>query len=154
MNSAALLPPVQLPSSGHEMVVAAHLALSPQAAFNHFVTPRLLALWWPPEAIVEPRVGGSYRMLWPSMQRELFGQFTTFEPGERLAFTWQWANQTELPVRVVDVAFAPTGTGCRIVVTHGVYGDTAAEQEDRQGHIDGWRHFLSQLQALSPQAQA
>ena len=151
MSTTELSPAAQLPSGSNQMVVAADLALSPRAAFDHFVMPHLLALWWPPEAIVEPRLGGGYRMLWPSMNWELFGEFTAYEPSERLAFTWQWVHRPELPARAVDVRFLPADSGCRVVVTHGVYGDTAADQEDRQSHIDGWRHFLGQLQSTGKQ---
>jgi uncharacterized protein YndB with AHSA1/START domain len=98
---------------------------------------------------VEPRVGGRYRLLWPAMGWELFGHYATFEPGERLAFTWEWTHEPELPARLVDITFEPHGDGCRVTVTHGSYGHTAVEKEDRQSHIDGWFHFLGRLQRLA-----
>ena len=147
-------PPTQQPSEIDRMIVSADLpGLTALSAFDHFTTPELLSLWWPQAAEVDPRIEGHYRLLWPSMNWELFGRYTAFEPGERLAFTWQWAHEPELPVRTVDVVFAPTTDGCRVTVTHGTYGDSAAEQQDRQGHIDGWIHFLGQLQSLQEPKQ-
>jgi uncharacterized protein YndB with AHSA1/START domain len=142
-------PPINLSEEPDRMVVMADLPrLSTHAAFDYFTVPELLTRWWPQEAIVEPRVGGHYRLLWPSMNWELTGHYTSFEPGQRLAFTWWWTHQPELPVRHVEATFAPAGVGCRVTISHGSYGDTAAEQEDRQGHIDGWIFFLGQLQAI------
>lgn len=129
------------------MIASAEVpGLSPGQAFEYFTVPELLALWWPPEATTERQQGGRYVLRWPSMNWELSGEYTAFIPGERLAFTWQWAHKPELPARVVDVAFEPAGAGCRLTVTHGTYGNTTVEQEDRQSHIDGWLHFLGQLQ--------
>jgi uncharacterized protein YndB with AHSA1/START domain len=130
------------------MIVTVDLAtFSPQKAFDYFTRPELLTRWWPQEASVEPRAGGVYRMGWPAMNWELSGRYSIFEPAERLAFTWQWSHRPDLPARTVDVVFEPAGQGSRLTVTHGLYGDTDAEQDDRQSHIDGWIHFLSKLQA-------
>jgi uncharacterized protein YndB with AHSA1/START domain len=144
-------PPTELPSESDQMIVAAEIGMTPGAVFAHFIDAQLLVLWWPQEASVEPWENGHYLMSWPSMNWKLSGLFTTFEPDKRLAFTWQWAHRPELPVRTVDVLFARAASGCRVMVTHGVYGDSAAEQEDRQGHIDGWIYFLGQLQSLPQQ---
>ncbi|WP_374687973.1 SRPBCC domain-containing protein [Promineifilum sp.] len=142
--------PTQQPSGSDHMVVAADLPdLSPRQAFDYFITPELLARWWPPEADVDARSGGEYVLRWPKMGWALSGRYTAFEPGERLAFTWQWAHRPELPARTVDVRFAPSATGCRVAITHGTYGDSPVEQADRQSHIDGWLHFLGQLRAVT-----
>jgi uncharacterized protein YndB with AHSA1/START domain len=143
-------PPTQLPNAADRMVVTADLLhLSPRAAFSCFTQPEQLARWWPPSAEVDPRLDGRFRMMWPSMGWELFGQFTAFEPDNHLAFTWQWVHRPELPGRVVEVVFAPAGDGCRVTVTHGAYGNSEVEQADRQSHVDGWLHFLGRLQALT-----
>jgi uncharacterized protein YndB with AHSA1/START domain len=132
------------------MIVAADLPrLTQRRAFDYFTTPKLLIQWWPQEAEVNARPGGHFALRWPSMNWELSGLYTVFEPGARLAFTWQWLHQPELPSRVVDVAFEPAAEGCRVAVIHGTYSDSAVEREDRQGHIDGWIHFLGRLQQLT-----
>jgi uncharacterized protein YndB with AHSA1/START domain len=141
-------PPIQQPSDANRMIITADLPhLSPPAAFDYFTRPELLGRWWPPEANVEARAGGSYRLSWPAMGWELSGRYTAFEPGERLAFTWQWAHRPELPIRTVEVVFAAKNNGCHVTISHGIYGDTAIEQADRQEHIEGWIYFLGQLQA-------
>jgi uncharacterized protein YndB with AHSA1/START domain len=143
-------PPTQQPSGTDHMIVSADLpGLTTLSAFDHFTTPERLSLWWPPAAEVEPRIGGHYRLRWPSMNWELFGRYTVYEPGERLGFTWQWLHEPELPIRTVDVVLMPTAEGSHVTVTHGTYSNSATEQQDRQGHIDGWVYFLGQLQSIA-----
>jgi uncharacterized protein YndB with AHSA1/START domain len=139
--------PAQQPSDPSHMVVVADLRLSSRRAFDYFITPELLARWWPPEADVDARLGGAYTLRWPTMHWQLSGRYTAFESGKHLAFTWQWAHHPELPARTVDVRFALSANGCRVTITQGTYGDSPVERDDRQSHIDGWIHFLGQLQA-------
>lgn len=139
----------QLPTGPEEMVVTAELPrLSPVTAFDYFTQADLITQWWPPSAEIEPRAGGQYRLAWPSMNWELTGRFQDFRPGQRLSYTWQWTHEPALPTRTVTIDFEPLRSGSRLTVTHGRYGDSAVEQEDRQSHIDGWLHFLGRLQTV------
>ncbi len=128
---------------------AAFPAASPAQLFAYFTQPGRLIQWWPQTAEIEPRVGGRYRLAWPAMEWVLSGEFTDFAPARRLAFTWQWAHQPELPVRHVTLKFVPAGAGTRLDLTHGVYGVSEVEAADRQSHIDGWMHFLPRLQQVT-----
>jgi uncharacterized protein YndB with AHSA1/START domain len=116
----------------------------PARVFDYWVQPDLLAKWWPPEAHIEP--GGSYRMMWPAMGWTLRGTFMAFERGKKLIFTWKWDHEPDLPERTVTVTFAPLDGITVISVEHGTYTDSEVDQKDRQSHIDGWNHFLEQLQ--------
>lgn len=125
-------------------------SLSPAVLFDYFTVPERLMQWWPQAAEVEPRAGGRYRLLWPAMDWELFGHYRVYERAQRLAFSWQWKHEPNLPMREVDITFAPEGDGSRLAITHGTYTDSEVDQGDRQSHIDGWQHFLSRLQELVP----
>ena len=61
--------------------------------FAYWTRPDLLRQWWPPQAEVEPRVGGAYHYWWPERGDHLRGAFTAFEPGQKLAFTWRWDHE-------------------------------------------------------------
>jgi uncharacterized protein YndB with AHSA1/START domain len=53
----------QVPSGPERaLVVATYPGWSPARLFEYWVRPELLRAWWPPEAEVEPFVGGGYRM--------------------------------------------------------------------------------------------
>lgn len=121
---------------------------SPRSLFDHFTVPELLTRWWPQAAVTEPWSGGSYRLSWPAMDWVLYGEYTQFDPGERLSFTWLWEHEPDLPMRLVEIVFEPEGDGSRLTLTHGTYSDNERDQEDRQSHLDGWTHFLGQLRAL------
>lgn len=143
-------PTHQLPGDDSEVrFEAAFPDTSPDRLFGYFTKPELLVQWWPQTAEVVPQAGGRYELAWPAMGWRLYGEYTEFEPGRRLGFTWQWDHQPELPVRQVDVEFTPAGDGTRLRLMHGVYGEGEAEAADRQSHIDGWLFFLSRLQEVA-----
>jgi uncharacterized protein YndB with AHSA1/START domain len=142
---------IQLDSDSGRVVLTADFPnLSPQALFNHFTVPDLLTRWWPQEATVDGRPGGSYRLSWPAMKWELYGEYSQFEPGRRLAFSWRWRHEPELPTRQVNIQIEPVAEGSRLTLTHSRYSDSPADQTDRQSHIDGWHYFLGQLQQQEP----
>jgi uncharacterized protein YndB with AHSA1/START domain len=124
---------------------------APEDIFAHFTEPELLTRWWPPEAEVEPGVGGSYRLSWPGANWHLRGRYTAWGPGKRLSFTWMWDHDREgTPDRLVTIDLFPMSGGAAMRLEHGPYGDSAEEQEARQGHVEGWRYFLPKLRDLRP----
>jgi uncharacterized protein YndB with AHSA1/START domain len=80
------------------------------------------------------------------MEWELYGEYSHFEPGRRLAFSWNWRHEPDLPTRQVDIQIEPLAQGSRLTLTHSAYSDSPADQTDRQSQIDGWHYFLGQLQ--------
>jgi uncharacterized protein YndB with AHSA1/START domain len=124
--------------------------------FAYWTRPNLLRQWWPPQAEVEPHVGGAYHYWWPERGDHLRGIFTAFEPGRKLAFTWRWDHEPpEVSTRTVTVTYSPDAlVVARITLTlqHEPYSATEEEQEARKGHLEGWTYFLSKLQSLSPAA--
>jgi uncharacterized protein YndB with AHSA1/START domain len=138
-------PVVQLPSTEERLLVRAEFAnLSPAELFDYWVQPELICQWWPQMAEIEAHVGGSYRLSWPQMGWILDGRVTACIPGELLAFTWKWLHETEVPERHVSVTLAPRSSGgSTLIVEHSTY--SVADQAERQGHLEGWLHFLTQL---------
>lgn len=139
----------QLNSDTTRVLMQAEIAESdPARVFDYWVQPDLLVKWWPHEANTEPKSGGSYLLEWPRTihPRRLRGTYTAFEPGHKLAFTWKWDHEPDLPERLVTVTFAPLDGITIVTVEHGTYSDSEADQTDRQGHIDGWNYFLGKLQ--------
>jgi uncharacterized protein YndB with AHSA1/START domain len=143
-------PAVQLLSSDqNQLNLSADFSnFTPQELFEYFTTPHLITQWWPETAEIDARLHGKYRLGWPSMSWELFGKFTRFEPGQRLAYSWKWKHAPDLPERQVDILFETLGDGARLTLTHGAYMDNSRDRADRQSHLDGWSHFLARLQNL------
>jgi uncharacterized protein YndB with AHSA1/START domain len=122
---------------------------TPRELFDHWVRPELLVLWWPREAVVDPRVGGEYKFNWPEQNWVLTGTYTAFEPGEHLGFTWAWNHDVDkVGVTQVDVAFEEIEGGSRMTITHGPWNESKDAQDDRQGVREGWIHFGMRLAGL------
>jgi uncharacterized protein YndB with AHSA1/START domain len=141
----------ELPMDAGKLVVLAEFPGTPPVTlFEYWTKPDLLTQWWPQQASVDPGRGGAYEMSWPQMGWVLQGHFLEYEPGRRLAFTWQWAHEPDAQTRQVYVDFDPAddGNGTHLRVTHGTYMDTDQDRHEREEHLEGWTHFLTRLQVL------
>ena len=138
----------ELQTDRDKLVVVANFPhIPPTTLFNYWIEPELLQKWWPPEAEIEPRMGGAYHLFWPQGKWHLHGHYTDFDPGKTLAFTWQWDHYPV--VKNVVVTFESFDEdGSRMMVTHSPYGDAEQDRVDREGHREGWIYFVSQLQKL------
>ncbi len=139
----------QIPSANDTLVISAQFpTCSAGKLFEYWIEPHLLRQWWPPVAEVEPRVGGAYHLSWPEMKWHLRGCYTAFEPGLKLAFTWQWEHHAFQ--EDVVVTFEPLGEqGTTMTIVHGPYDNSKQSQEDRQSHLDGWLYFVAKLQEVT-----
>jgi uncharacterized protein YndB with AHSA1/START domain len=136
-----------VPSSDDLVVIeAAFLNFTPEQLFSHWIQPNLLQKWWPQQAEISPKVG--YHFSWPTMNWHLRGEYSVYNPGNELAFSWSWDHEPDRPVRQVKITFVNQDKVSQLTLTHGTYTGSAEDREERQGHIDGWRQFLGQLQKL------
>ena len=143
----------QMPSDNDILLIVAGFdKLTPCEVFDYWTKSELLCAWWPQEAEIDARVGGVYHLSWPRMNWHLRGQYTRFEPGKQLAFTWKWDHDEEgTTVREVMLDFEPLSEGgTRLVLTHGPYADSTEDQAVRiEHHLAGWQHFIPRLQSLA-----
>jgi uncharacterized protein YndB with AHSA1/START domain len=138
----------QIPTPNDKVVIeATYPGVTPEELFRYLVEPQLLTQWWPPQAETDPQMGGAYHLKWLEMDWDLRGHYNLYEPPHRLGFTWQWDHEPEIPTRHVSIDIDPHNGGAKLTVTHGFYNDSPRDREERQGHIDGWTHFLGRLQA-------
>ena len=140
------MPIRELDANTDSLTLEADLPVPPSTVFDYLVTPDLLIRWWPPQVEVDARPGGGYVMSWPNQGWHLRGEFTDFDPGNRVAFTWHWDHEPDLPTRLVSIHLEPTATGTLMRLIHGAYGQDAIEQADRASHREGWLHFLGRLE--------
>ena len=145
----------QLPSEKDRLVMLALFPrFAPKMLFDYWTKPALICQWWPQQAEIDLREGGEYYFSWPKMNWSLRGQYTAIERGKALAFSWKWDfAPADASARMVQIAFeALPGGGTRLTLTHGFYTDSAEDQEERNGHLEGWTHFLGRLQQLQSEA--
>jgi uncharacterized protein YndB with AHSA1/START domain len=145
-----------MPSNNDKLVIVADFdRLTPQEVFDYWTKPELLCKWWPKEAAIDARVGGTYHLSWPAMNWHLRGQYIHFEPGKHLAFTWKWDHDEEgIMVREVSLSFEPLpDQGTKLILTHGPYTDSEEDQVVRiEHHLAGWQHFIPRLQQVAEAA--
>jgi uncharacterized protein YndB with AHSA1/START domain len=124
--------------------------VAPEAMWRAWTEPDELKRWWPQEAEIDLSVGGAYHMAWPTMGWHVRGAYTEVAAPGRLAFTWSWDHEPDVPTRTVSLDLQPMadGGGTRIVITHGPYGEGSEEAADREGHLAGWADFLARLAEL------
>ena len=142
---------MQLPSTNNELVIMGDIQnVPPDVLFEYWTKPDLIKKWWPPEAEIEPRLGGSYHLSWPQRNWHLRGHYTSFDPGKKLAFTWHWDHDPEsIPVTEVVIVFESLpNDGTRMTLTHGSFSDSVEDQQMRADHLEGWEHFIGKLQDL------
>jgi uncharacterized protein YndB with AHSA1/START domain len=119
---------------------------TPERLWELLTEPQELVRWWPDMAELEPREGGSVRMVFAANSSVVNGRVTRFEPPGGLGFTWQ---REQSPGAVTKVEFTVTDLGdgrCRVEVVHSGW---EAAPELRPLHDLGWAHFLACLADLA-----
>lgn len=133
------------------------LPVEPAAVSRAWTDPARLARWMSPygdaEAIVDPRPGGSLRIVMrgPGREIEHSGEFRLVEPPTRLVFTWQSEFTGEAP-SLVTVTLRPHPEGTELKLVHQLL---PADQV--VPHTGGWQVLFEQLVRLlvsEPQADA
>jgi uncharacterized protein YndB with AHSA1/START domain len=129
--------------------------VEPEAMFALWTTVEGITRWWPPEAEIEAKVGGKFRLSWPGPGWLLVGTVREIKAPQRLAFSWKWAHEPEdapaLEV-VVEIAKREEG-GSVLTITHGPYEDTPEGRKEREGHRRGWIQFCTRLAEVTKPAR-
>jgi glutathione S-transferase len=98
-----------------------------------------------PEAAVDGRVGGRYRVVMQSKEGTRFvvgGTYVALERPERIVYTWQWENETMPRVEtVITVTLEAQDGGTHLTMTHSGFPDAGM----RDSHANGWRSSLNRL---------
>lgn len=114
-------------------------------ALSAWTDPDLLKRWWGGELEAEVAPGGHYVVRFTGLGQTMRGRVLAYEPEARLAFTWVWEHEPEMPRREVDIRVIDIGNGSRVDLEHGRYGDTEGEQAEAADSQAGWEHFLPRL---------
>ena len=117
-------------------------AVSADEAMSAWLDPVKVEQWWGGKLLVEPSIGGAYRLRFDNLDQTMNGEIrriTRF----LLRFSWSWEHEPDAPDRVVTVRTVADADGSVMVVTHGPY--TSKEQDEFEEHRTGWAMFLPQL---------
>jgi uncharacterized protein YndB with AHSA1/START domain len=84
---------------------------------------------------LEPRVGGSYRIVMHSPDRPdltVSGIYREIVRPSKLVMTWKWEHEEQ--DTLITLSFKPSGKGTEIVLLH----ENFATSERRDSHQNGW----------------
>lgn len=112
--------------------------------------------WWGPdgcethELILEARPGGKFRWVLSTPDGERMtaqGEFREVRPGEKVVYTWQWADDPdwENHESLVTVEFREiNATTTELRLTH----EKLPSQQSRDNHTGGWTGALDKFERL------
>lgn len=124
-----------------------------EAVFNAWKDPKLLSLWYAPDALTVPglevdfRVGGRYKIDMAGEMRgrqttgSLSGAYKEIVPNERIVLTFKGTWQDSAPETLVTVEFRDSQDGTEITLTH----EGFVSEEACEGHRFGWMSTLEKL---------
>ena len=123
-----------------------------EAVFAAWTDPELLKQWWGPgpttcpEAHVDLRVGGTYRLA--NLETDgsvvwISGQFEHIRAPEELVYTWKIGSGPGEPT-LVRVAFLEHREGTELRLTH----ERFTSEASRDMHLSGWGGCIDKLAAL------
>jgi uncharacterized protein YndB with AHSA1/START domain len=139
------------------LVVRRQIAVPRERVFEAWTNPEVLKDWWhagpdwdTPEAEVDLRPGGSYRLAMrdpaSGQTHTLVGEYREVQPPERLVYTWTWESNPEAmqgsAASLVTVEFMDDGGATEVSITHSGF----ATDEIRDLHAQGWEGCLANLE--------
>jgi uncharacterized protein YndB with AHSA1/START domain len=123
--------------------------------FAAWTRPELLRQWFAPppgwtipEAAVDARVGGAYRIAFRApdgTERVVGGVFREYREPERFSYTWAWDDRDrDAGEMLVTVELLERGAETELVLTH----EHFADQTSYARHEGGWQLSLTNLAAI------
>lgn len=115
----------------------------PETVWTFWTDPRRVAEWWGPDAEVEARPGGRYRVVMESGP-VMLGEMVELDPPHRLVFTFGWeGNAPGEPLAPgstqVEVTLTPDDDGTVLVLRHSDMPTTHAPD-----HTKGWAYLIGE----------
>jgi uncharacterized protein YndB with AHSA1/START domain len=122
-----------------------------EAVFEAFTSEEVLRRWWhagadweTTEAEVDPRVGGTVRVVMRDPHKDAEhgggGKYSEVEPPTRLAFTWIWDDDPR--GTLIEVDFSENDGTTTVRFTHSHLWD----EETVRDHEDGWNKLFDNLE--------
>lgn len=130
------------------MSVSRSFPVPPTRVYDAWLDPGLLARFMVPceggsvpEASVDARVGGGFRIVMNDGARDIphHGTYLELSRPNRMVFTWQSPHSIE--GSVVTLTLTPEGEGTRLDLRQ----DRFASESARDGHRKGWTYILNEL---------
>ena len=144
--------PSNVDRDGARLVIRREFAAPPEAVFDAWCNPQLLAKWmgpaggWSnPNIEIDLRVGGRYAITMREpggADHFVSGEYLEIARPSRLVFTWAWRATPDAVSQVTVEIIAKSKRWSVMVLTH----DRIAGPAVRDRHAQGWQGCLDRLE--------
>jgi uncharacterized protein YndB with AHSA1/START domain len=124
----------------------------PEVVFGYLTDAAKMVRWLGLTAELDPRPGGIFRVD-PNGHDVLRGAFVEVVPYSRVVFTWGYedpAHRVPAGSTLVTIELSPQGSGTHLRLVH----TELPEGPARDGHEQGWTHYLGRLRIVAPGGDA
>ncbi len=134
----------------HRVSIRRNMPAPRDVVYEAWIDPQGIREWMCPgdaisaEAVLDVRVGGSYRIVMRSRERDYVhaGVYQVVEPNAKLVFTWtQEGNEV---TTLVTVEFLARGSESELVLTH----ERFTKSDVAQRYQSGWGTIAEKLAAF------
>jgi uncharacterized protein YndB with AHSA1/START domain len=134
-----------------ELVREIMIAATPETIWPFLVEPDKHVEWLGSVADIDPRPGGTYRVL-VGGKNQSAGEYVEVIPLEKVSFTFGWEQEGN-PITpgstTVEITLHPEGEKTRVRLAHRGLPETAVPD-----HTRGWDHYLARLAVAAPGGDA
>jgi uncharacterized protein YndB with AHSA1/START domain len=126
------------------------IAASPETVWQLLVDPVKAQTWWGQDVTLEPRAGGTVRIV-VTPQSIACGEIVEVDAPRRLVYTFGWEVGGGGPELVppgsstVEIELVPSGSGTTLRLVH----RGLPSEESASAHDEGWKHYLGRLNVAS-----
>jgi len=140
----------------NEIEQVVELNSSQEDVFKAISNPEDLINWFPDVAILEPKVGGKFKISFlkdskkPKMKMDVDfineGKILEIVSNKKLVHTWKWNQFSEFPETIVTWDLEPISDGkTRLTLTHTGFTGKEKGPASLEEHTKGWSFFLNEL---------
>ena len=140
----------------NEIEQVVELNSSQEDVFKAISNPEDLINWFPDVAILEPKVGGKFKISFlkdskkPKMKMDVDfineGKILEIVSNKKLTHTWKWNQFSEFPETIVTWDLEPISDGkTRLTLTHTGFTGKEKGPASLEEHTKGWSFFLNEL---------
>jgi uncharacterized protein YndB with AHSA1/START domain len=118
---------------------------SPKTLFSFFIHPDKMVRWIGQQVLLEPRIGGKYRID-INGENIALGEYKEITPYEKVVLTWGWEGLEIMPPgsSTVEFLLSPQDNGTLLTLNH-----FDIPSEKMTSNDQGWTHYMTRLQRLA-----
>ncbi len=127
----------------------------PEAVFSAISDAQELTQWFPDAAILEPKVGGKFKLSFlkdsknsrMKLDMDFINEGKVLEiiQNKKLVHTWQWQAFSDFPQTIVTWELEQVNNKTRLTLTHSGFTGKEEGPASLEEHNKGWSFFLNGL---------